>query len=202
MKKNIPVGAWLKRLLAHPVTKKVIVWLISIVGEKLAEVLTKKLVKQESAGIVLKEEPMNKFSNTSEKRLSTCHKDLQILMHRAIETSPVDFGIAEGHRSVERQQELFNSHPPRTQIDGVKKKSKHNYDPSQAVDIFGWVNGRTCYDIRVMSFLGGWIMSLAAQLHKEGIIENKIRWGGNWDSDGEIITDQTLVDTPHFEVVF
>ena len=50
------------------------------------------------------------FSKTSKKRLRTCHKDLQLIMECAIAFSKVDFGIAEGHRSIELQHLADSSH--------------------------------------------------------------------------------------------
>ena len=64
-----------------------------------------------------------KFGNRSKKRLSTCDEDLQKIMNLAIQRTIVDFGITEGHRSVERQQELFNQRPKVTHVDGVNIKS-------------------------------------------------------------------------------
>ena len=50
---------------------------------------------------------MFKFSNSSKQKLSTCDSDLQSIFNLAIKRSKIDFGIAEGHRTIERQQELF-----------------------------------------------------------------------------------------------
>jgi len=133
------------------------------------------------------------FSKTSADRLKTCDKRLQSIMYRAIQVSQVDFGIAEGHRTVERQKELFDQ--GLTQIDGVTKMGKHNANPSLAVDIYGFVGGKSNYSIPVMCYLAGVVMTCAAEL---GYV---IRWGGNWDQDGEIITDQGFDDLPHFEIV-
>ena len=49
----------------------------------------------------------HQFGQTSLNRLQTCHEDLQILMDEVIKTCPVDFGIAEGHRTMERQLLFF-----------------------------------------------------------------------------------------------
>ncbi|MBI1228213.1 MAG: M15 family peptidase [Bacteroidetes bacterium] len=138
------------------------------------------------------------FSTTSQDRLKTCHKDLQVLAKAAIEISEIDFGIAEGYRSPEDQMKAYKA--GRSKIDGVRTKSKHNYDPALAFDIYAFKNGRTSYDAKDMCYLGGLIMATAKFLKSSGKIRSEIRWGGNWDGDGVIVTDQTLVDLPHFEI--
>lgn len=141
-----------------------------------------------------------KFSTTSKKRLETCTKNLQKVFELAIKRSDVDFGIAEGHRSKEEQQNLYAQGRTKqglivTNIDGVNDLSKHNYLPSEAVDVYAWVNGSASWDEKTLCYLAGVIMSCAKEL------EVKLRWGGNWDSDGVIITDQNLIDMPHFEEI-
>ena len=77
---------------------------------------------------------MFKFSKRSIDKLNTCHKDLQLIMNTVISVSNIDFGISEGHRSIELQNKYFKE--GKSQIDGITKKGKHNYDPSLAVDMF------------------------------------------------------------------
>lgn len=139
------------------------------------------------------------FSERSLERLSTCHADLQLVMNTAIGISRVDFGIAEGHRSVERQTELYKK--GFSQKDGIAFRSKHNYEPSRAVDIYSWVNGMTNYRLDIMTYLAGLIEGTSEILYAAKQINHRVRWGGNWDMDGEIITDQTFIDTPHYELI-
>lgn len=138
------------------------------------------------------------FSNTSKDRLETCHADLQLIAMEAIKSSEVDFGIACGHRSIEDQQKAFKA--GLSKLDGVNKKSKHNHSPSMAFDIYAWV-GSTSYNVHDLSYIAGVIQAVARRLKAEGKITHDIRWGGNWDQDGVIITDQTFQDLPHFELV-
>lgn len=138
---------------------------------------------------------MNKLSKTSIERLSTCHSDIQKVITLAIELSPVDFGIAEGHRSEERQIELFNEGKSKV------KKGKHNFYPSRAVDIYAFVNRKASWDNAHLTFLGGFIIACAKHLKEKGEITHDFRWGGNWDGDGEIISDQNFIDLPHFEII-
>jgi len=142
---------------------------------------------------------MHKFGKTSKARLDTCHPDLQLIMNRAIELSNVDMGIAEGHRSVEKQQEYFNA--GKSRIDGITKKGKHNYTPSLAVDIYAYVNGAANWDIEQLCYLAGIIHVVSETYFSTGKTKHKIRWGGNWDMDGVILIDQNFDDGPHFELI-
>lgn len=140
------------------------------------------------------------FGRVSAQRLSTMDERLQKVFSLALKRSKVDFGIAEGHRPVSRQQELYalgRTKPGSivTRVDGVNRKSMHNYKPSLAGDIYAWVNNKASWDAKHLCYLAGVITSAADEL---GI---SIRWGGNWDGDGEIISDQKFMDLPHFELI-
>lgn len=135
---------------------------------------------------------MFKFSNSSKQKLSTCDPDLQSIFNLAIKRSKIDFGIAEGHRSIERQKELFAE--GKTTIDGVTQKSQHNFSPSLAVDIYAYFNGSASWDEKHLCYIAGVVQSCAVEL---GFV---VRWGGNWDSDGVIVYDQNFIDLPHFEI--
>lgn len=132
------------------------------------------------------------LSKTSLEKLSTCDIRLQKVIKRAAEISDIDFGVAEGNRSIERQRQFFKE--GKTKLDGVTQFSKHNTLPSQAVDIYGYVCGVINYSNEVMSYLAGVILTVAKEMGVEMI------WGGNWDQDGEILTDQGFDDLPHFEL--
>lgn len=142
---------------------------------------------------------MFSFGAKSKAQLKTAHKDLQEIMNRAIRMSDVDFGIAEGHRTIEKQQQYFAE--GKSKLDGVNNKSKHNYDPSLAVDIYAYVNHKASWDKEHLSYLAGMIHAVAEMLFEQEIITHKLRWGGNWDGDGIILDDQSFDDLPHFELV-
>lgn len=143
---------------------------------------------------------MPKYSSTSKNRLRTAHHDLQIIFEEVIRY--FDCTIVEGHRTVERQQKLYASGrdepgPILTKVDGIKIKSKHNYDPSLAIDAvpypIDWQDHKRMY------YFAGFVMATAKRLKAEGRIKNDIRWGGDWDGDTEV-NDQTFMDLPHFEI--
>lgn len=139
-----------------------------------------------------------KFSTTSKDRLSTCHDDIQKIMGIAISISNIDFGIAEGHRSIEKQKEYFDA--GKSKIDGVTRKGKHNYTPSMAVDIYPYINGKAEWDNEHLSYLAGIIHAVSEMLYLDGKISHRIRWGGNFNMNG-IILEQSFDDTPHFELI-
>ena len=151
---------------------------------------------------------MFKFSANSEKKLETCELDLQVLMKWAISISDIDFGISHGHRTPKEQNDLYQigrtveTHRPTiTNCDGYEILSKHNYDPSRAVDVFPYVSGRADYAKEYCYYLGGLITGLANYLLKQQIIKSPIRWGGNWNLDGVLVGDQKLYDAVHFETM-
>lgn len=136
-----------------------------------------------------------KFGPRSQKNLDTCHPLLRKVLTRTLNFGVMDFSVIEGHRTIERQQELYAE--GKSQIDGVTKRGKHNALPSRAVDILPYppaVNGVNVWaDRQRFSVLAGLVYAAAAL---EGV---KIIWGGDWDSDGNN-ADSIFHDLPHFEL--
>lgn len=141
-----------------------------------------------------------KFSKRSYDQLKTCHEDLQKIMATALRYSDVDFIITEGHRSLKRQKKLYDD--GFSKIDGISRKGKHNYDPSLAIDLIVYVRGKKklAYNANHLAFLGGVITTVAKFLYESDEVTHLVRWGANFDKDGEIISDQRFVDMPHFEL--
>ncbi len=142
---------------------------------------------------------MYRFGKTSADRLATCHPDLILIAEEALKCSQLDFGIAEGHRTVERQRQLFKE--GKSRIDGITQTGKHNLNPSMAIDVFAFIDGKASWQERDLLYLAGVITATAARLLAEGKVSHRIRWGGNWDGDGIIVSDQSFIDLPHFELV-
>jgi len=136
---------------------------------------------------------MPKYSEKSKAILGNAHPDLKVLFNEVIKH--FDCSILESYRSIERQQMVFRK--GHSKLDGINKKSKHNYLPSLAVDVVpypvDWKNHKRMY------FFGGYVLGMAKKLLEEGKISNRIRWGGDWDGDTHI-KDQTFIDLPHFEI--
>lgn len=147
----------------------------------------------------------NKFGAASAARLSTCHIDLQKIFNVAIRRSHIDFSIVEGQRSYELQKQYFEQGKSRLNPDNPEhlKSAKHLMNPSMAVDIVAFVptNRAMAYDAKHLSFIAGVVIAVAEELFSKGEISHLIRWGGNWDADGEIIEDQDFDDLPHFELI-
>ena len=143
------------------------------------------------------------FGKRSLDNLETCHPDLQMIAHRVIMDSDVDFGITEGYRSLERQKELFDM--GRSTIDGVSVKGKHNYKPSLALDFYVYhpdivTRRKLAYDKIHLAYIFGLFDATSKQLYREGKITHLLRWGANWDRDGVIDFDQDFDDYPHIEI--
>jgi len=159
------------------------------------------------------------FGKQSFVVLEQAHSELQMILVWALAYSPVDFGLGESYRSSEKQFEYFQVgrvqmgsgewvkiNPKKketiTNCDGYKIKSKHNYNPSLAVDIYIYVKDKPKlkYDIAHLSLVAGVLIAVASFLFEQGKIQHKLRWGGNWDKDGEILFDQEFDDLPHLEL--
>ena len=136
------------------------------------------------------------FGRRSASNLMTCDTRLQAVARRVLSYSVMDFSVIEGHRSLQRQKELYDA--GKSKIDGINKKGKHNYTPSKAMDLLPYpaeVNGINVWnDHQRFCVLAGLIMAAAAE---EGV---KIRWGGDWDGDGNN-ADSNFHDLPHFELI-
>lgn len=146
------------------------------------------------------------FSNTSQERLNTCHKDLIAVANLALKLSDVDFGIAEGQRPLSKQREYFEAGKSKLNPDNPEhlKRAKHVISEyrmnAEAFDIYAWINGAN-YETHNMAYLAGVILTASKILYQMEVITHKVRWGGNWNSNGEIITDQSFDDLVHFELI-
>lgn len=120
------------------------------------------------------------FSKASEDKLSTCHPDLQKVCYEAIKD--FDFMVVCGHRSESDQNKAFS--------EGKSKlkwpNSRHNSDPSEAVDLapVEYHNGKATIpwnDIEAFRKLAMHILNVANNL---GI---SLEWGGNWPSFKDMV---------------
>ena len=134
-----------------------------------------------------------KFGSRSESILSTVAEPLQQVIRKALELGVMDMTVVCGTRTKAEQDRLFAT--------GKSKlpwpKSKHNApegEKSKAVDVAPFIKGKLSWSFNDCCFMAGMIIAVGKTL---GV---NIRWGGNWDGDGEIITDQTFQDLVHFEI--
>ncbi|WP_419533481.1 hypothetical protein [Endozoicomonas sp.] len=126
------------------------------------------------------------FSASSKRQLSTCDERLQRVFNKVIEH--YDCTIICGHRSEANQMLAFESGKSELQW----PDSNHNELPSKAVDVMPYpINW---FDDQRAAHFAGFVLGIAQGM---GI---KLRWGGDWDRDGEI-KDHRFKDYPHFELM-
>lgn len=124
------------------------------------------------------------------QKLNTCHPDLVKIFKEVI--AVMDCTIIEGVRSTETQEEYVRTGKSKTRL---SKHLKQADGYAHAVDCGVFIKGRVEWDdLRYYYYLGGIVKAIADDF---GI---KIRWGGDWDSDGDF-SDQTFNDLVHFELI-
>lgn len=128
-------------------------------------------------------------------RLEGVHPDLVRVVKRAIRSTVCDFTVLEGVRAKARHLKLFQA--------GASKvmDSRHIPVPEEeggnglahAVDLGAYLDGEVRWDWPLYYQIAAAMLMAAVQ---EGVT---IRWGGDWDSDGDY-TDEKWRDGPHFEL--
>ena len=129
---------------------------------------------------------MKKYSDRSKTALATCHPELQRLFYKVL-AYDYDHAILEGHRGREAQNEAYRTGKSKLRY----PYSKHNQEPSLAVDVAPWPIDWN--DSHRFYHFAGFVLGIAAALNI------RLRWGGDWDSDFDL-RDQTFFDLPHFEL--
>jgi peptidoglycan L-alanyl-D-glutamate endopeptidase CwlK len=128
---------------------------------------------------------MPAFSAISRDRLDTCDHRLQVLFEEVVRE--YDCAVLVGHRGEAEQSAAFESGKSKLRW----PESKHNSDPSLAVDVaphpISWTNTKRFYHF------AGYVKGLA------DLLDIPIRWGGDWDGD-EDLDDQNFNDLVHFEL--
>ncbi len=120
---------------------------------------------------------MFKFSKRSLDNLAGVATPLQLIVSRALLYSEVDFGVIEGIRTVERQQEMVAK--------GSSKTMNSYHLTGKAVDLMAYKNGKGSWDLALYVKINEAMQRAASEL---GFT---ITWGGSW---------KTLVDGPHFQL--
>jgi len=142
---------------------------------------------------------MPNYSKSSHNRLMTCDVRLIHVFTKVI--TKFDHTIICGHRIKIEQDTAFANGHSKVQF----PNSKHNKYPSKAVDAGPYVTGRGIIwpdkkskyyikDVGAWHLFAGYVLATAGEM---GI---KLRWGGDWDRDWNLI-DQRFDDLPHFEIV-
>lgn len=115
---------------------------------------------------------MFKFSKVSQEKLTAVDPKLRVLMETALSLSKIDFGITEGFRTVEKQQEAYRN--GKSQLDGITKKSKHQLGLAVDLVCYDPKTKKPTYEQKYYYYLAGLIQQLAQALGYE------VTWGGWW----------------------
>lgn len=119
-----------------------------------------------------------KLSQRSLNNLKGVDEDLVAVVKRAIEITEIDFGVTEGIRTLDRQEELFKK--------GLSKTMKSKHLIGRAVDVVAYVDGKVSWEKEDY-------YPIALAMERAAIELNvKIRWGGDFKS---------FFDGPHFELI-
>lgn len=129
---------------------------------------------------------MNRWSNTSRRRLEQCDERLQQIAERVLAIH--DCSVLTGHRTKDKQDQAYREGYSSVQW----PNSKHNKQPSLAIDLapfpIDWDDTKRFY------YFAGIVMGVAVEM---GIT---LRWGGDWDRDNDL-NDSNFLDLVHFELV-
>ncbi|TXE64562.1 M15 family metallopeptidase [Serratia nematodiphila] len=118
-----------------------------------------------------------RFSRRSEKNLVGVNAVLVAVVRRALELTPVDFGITEGLRSKERQKQMV--------IAGASQTMNSRHLTGHAVDVVAYLGANISWEWKYYEQ----IAAAFKQAGKE--LGTAIEWGGDW---------KTLKDGPHFQL--
>lgn len=148
---------------------------------------------------------MFQLSNRSKERLEGVNAPLAEVVEKAITMTKVDFGVIEGLRSKEKQEELVAA--------GASQTMKSKHLTGDAVDLMAYVNGRACWELNVYDEIADAMKEAAKEL---GV---SIRWGAAWNinnlAEWEDTAEEAMnhyiderrsqgrrpfIDAPHFEL--
>lgn len=135
------------------------------------------------------------YGRRSKSILETVNVLLAQVFVYALDTGLMDITIIDGRRSRQQQNLYYAQGRSKVQWPNSKHNVRYPHDLSKAIDAAPYVNGKTSSDFRHCIFLAGVIQTVGYDM---GV---SIRWGGNWDMDGEPVTDQDFQDLWHYELI-
>ena len=153
---------------------------------------------------------MNKFGKTSTARLETCSANLQLVCQEAIKRTPFfadrtrqvvvpDLIVICGHRNREEQQKAYDHGMSKVQW----PDSKHNTDPSIAVDIGPYIKDLPGHIPWSNKMIWKSLHSLMMEVSDD--LDIPLRSGIDWNNNGVFVdTDpaENFWDAPHYELRF
>ncbi len=136
------------------------------------------------------------LSSKSLAKLSGVHPNLVNVVKLAAKNCPIEFWVVEGVRTLEKQKELYaigRTKPGRKVTWTLNSKHRIQADGTcHAVDLlpapFDWKDTKP-FDVVSKAMFDA--------AHELGV---EIRWGADWDSDGQP-RERGESDSPHFEIV-
>lgn len=136
------------------------------------------------------------YGRKSSGVLVTVSFNLQSVFREALAMGLIDIAAIEGRRAKTRQNRLFKINKSKVQWPDSKHNVLNSNDLAHAVDVAPYVNDKVSDNWYHCIYLAGVIQTCGEKL------SIPIRWGGNWDMDGEPITDQDFQDLWHYEDIF
>jgi peptidoglycan L-alanyl-D-glutamate endopeptidase CwlK len=139
---------------------------------------------------------MRTFSKRSLKALEGVHPKLVSVITAALHSSPVDFMVLEGVRTPERQKQLYaQGRTAPGQVVTWTLNSRHFKNPAtgygMAVDLLP-----EPYDWKDPDQFDKMAIAVLHEAMAQGV---RVRWGGDWDEDGNF-REAKETDSPHFEL--
>jgi hypothetical protein len=125
-----------------------------------------------------------KFSKTSTQRLETCHHDIKHVMRLALYLTDVDFFIAEGLRSEEKQTEYFMTGASKVKYPNSYHNDESDDPESLAVDAVPWANGKAIWSYKTTDERAAWDGMVRAIKLATEILNVPLDWGFDlwkWD---------------------
>ena len=167
------------------------------------------MVKKKITAVKAKDEPKKLvkrktgfgLSKRSRDNLNGVHPDLIKVVELALSSyTKEDFMVIEGVRSVARQRSLVRK--------GASKTMNSRHINGMAVDLAWWKDGgvswrtdniKSFYTLDHGDDYEGYQAIGVAMLTAAEELGIPLRWGGDWDGDGQH-TDHTFLDWVHFEL--
>jgi len=147
-----------------------------------------------------------KLSQRSLDRLEGVDGALVAVVQRAIKVTTIDFGVTEGLRTIERQQELVDR--------GASKTMKSKHLNGLAVDLVAYLGPRVSWELNLYDNIADAMKQAATEL------DVPLRWGGAWTTSNicewqgtmeqamtayidrrRLQNRRPFIDGPHFELV-
>lgn len=118
-----------------------------------------------------------KFTQRSLDNLKGVHPDLIKVANKGLQLTPIDFGITEGLRTLQRQKELVKI--------GASRTLDSRHLTGYAIDVVAYVEGKVRWDWPLYNQIAIAMKKAASALNIP------IVWGGDWVH---------FPDGPHFEL--